>query len=352
MSGSPPDVPAFDIPGFACSAIGLTTLLYGLSDASTDGWGSTKVIGFLTVGVLVLIAFVFVELTIIRRGGQPLLDLRVFANGPFTTSSIASFLVTFALFGGLFIVPIYLQSLRGLSAYQAGLLLLPQAFASMVSSLLAGRLVDRFGVRPVIIPGLCILAIALWLFTGIGPNTPYGTIQIWLIVRSLALGFCFQPLAVSALSEFGPNRLAQASSVSTTIRFVTSSFAVAVMATLVQTQTAVHYTHLAEMVTASSPLGQLVPLIQAYYMQAGGSANAAYTAALQIISGLVQQRAAIMAMQDAFFFSLVLTVFAIIAAFFVRFHRPQKVAADQQPTATGESDEAAKAAREEAMLAL
>lgn len=343
---------SFDIPGFACSAIGLTALLYGLSDASTDGWGSTKVIGFLAVGVLMLIAFVAVELTIIRRGGQPLLDLRVFANGPFTTSSIASVLVTFALFGGLFILPIYLQNLRGLSAFQAGLLLLPQAFASMVSSLLAGRLVDRFGVRPVIIPGLCILALALWLFSGLGPNTPYGTIQIWLIVRSLALGFCFQPLSVSALSEFGPNRLAQASSVSTTIRFVMSSFAVAVMATLVQTQTAVHYTHLAEMVTPSSQLGQLVPLLQAYFMQAGASASAAYAAAIQTINGIIEQRAAIMAMQDAFVFSLALTGIAIIAAFFVRFHRPQRIPAAERPAGTVEGESVETPAREEAMLAI
>ncbi len=191
----------FDIPGFIFSALGLASLLYGISDASTDGWHSTKVLGCLIAGLLLLVIFVILELNIAANEGQPLLDIRVFTSRPFTTSTIASILVTFALYGGLFILPIYLQDLRGLSPFQAGLLLLPQAFASMIASVISGRLVDKIGVRAVIIPGLAILAIALWLFSSLGADTPYGTIQIWLIIRSFALGFCFQPLNVLALSE-------------------------------------------------------------------------------------------------------------------------------------------------------
>ena len=342
---------SFDLPGFVCSAIGLASLLYGLSDASTDGWGSTKVLGFLTLGVIMLISFVIVELDTARRERQPLLDIRVFGNRSFATSSIASIFVTFALYGGLFIIPIYLQSVRGLSAYQAGLLLLPQAFASMVSSVIGGRLVDRLGVRGVVIPGLVILAIALWLLTFIGVNTPYGTLQVWLIIRSFALGFCFQPLSVAALSEIKPRMLSQATAVNTTLRFVISSLAVAVIATLVQSQTSVHYAHLAEQVTATSQLGQLVPLLQGLFLQAGAtSPTAAYAAALQTISGLVQQQSVVLAMQDAFMLSVVLTGFAIIASFFVRY-RTRRAAPTATQQLTPEEREAASA-REEATLAV
>ncbi len=335
----------FDIPGFLCASIGLASLLYGLSEAGTDGWGSGTVLGFMGVGIVVLAIFVVVELTIVNRGGRPLLDLRVFANGPFTTSLIASSLVVFALYGGLFIIPIYLQELRGLSAYQAGLLLLPQAFASMVTSVVGGRLVDKLGVRAVIIPGLVILAFALWLFTSIGANTPYGTIQIWLIIRSLALGLTFQPLAVSALSEMSPRQLPQATAVNTTARFVISSLAVAVIATLVQTQTSAHYAHLAEMVTPASPLGQLVPEIQALLMQQGASATLAYQTAIQYLILLIQSQATILAMQDAFRVSLVLTVAAIIAAFFVRSRRTQTrtVRSEEQPLTDEEQAAASEA---------
>ncbi|HCI82832.1 MAG TPA: MFS transporter [Ktedonobacter sp.] len=339
----------FDIPGFILSAVGLATLLYGLSDASTDGWGSTKVLSCLIFGGLMLIVFVIVELQIAFRGGQPLLDLRVFSNFPFTTANIASVFVTFALYGGLFLVPVYLQDLRGLSAFQAGLLLLPQAFASMVASLVAGRLVDRIGVRWVIIPGLIILTFAMWLFTFMNVNTPFGTFQIWLIVRSFALGFCFQPLSVAAFSEIPNPRLPQATSVNTTIRFVVSSLAVAVIATIVQTRTSFHYAHLAEQVTANSPLGKLIPELQGFFIVHGAtSVSAAYAAAVQEIIGLVQLQATVLAMQDAFYVSMILAAIAVVASIFVR-SRPKKV----RPT-TGEAatiDEGA-AARDEAMLAV
>ncbi len=342
---------SFDLPGFACSAIGLASLLYGLSDASTDGWGSTKVLGFLGLGVIMLILFVIVELNTARQERQPLLDIRVFGSRSFATSSIASVFVTFALYGGLFIIPIYLQNVRGLSAYQAGLLLLPQAFASMVSSVIGGRLVDRLGVRGVVIPGLVILAIALWLLTFIGVNTPYGTLQVWLIIRSFALGFCFQPLSVAALSEIRPRMLSQATAVNTTLRFVISSLAVAVIATLVQSQTTVHYAHLAEQVTPASQLGQLVPLLQALFLRQGAvSVQAAYAAALQTISGLVQRQAVVLAMQDAFLLSVVLTGFAIIASFFVRYNT-RRVAPTQTRELTPEEHEEA-AARQEATMAV
>ena len=343
---------SFDLPGFICSAIGLASLLYGLSDASTDGWGSTKVLGFLGLGVIMLILFVIVELNTARRERQPLLDIRVFGTRSFSTSSIASIFVTFALYGGLFIIPIYLQNVRGLSAYQAGLLLLPQAFASMVSSVIGGRLVDRLGVRGVVIPGLVILAIALWLLTFIGVNTPYGTLQVWLIIRSFALGFCFQPLSVAALSEIRPRMLSQATAVNTTLRFVISSLAVAVIATLVQSQTTVHYAHLAEQVTPASPLGQLVPLLQGLFLQQGGASSVqeAYAAALQTISGLVEQQSVVLAMQDAFRLSVVLTGFAIIASFFVRYRTRRAAPVVTRELTPEEHEEAA--ARQEATIAV
>ncbi len=341
---------SFDLPGFLFSAIGLGSLLYGLSDASTDGWGSTKVLGFLGLGVISLILFVIIELNIARREGQPLLDMRVFGNRSFTTSSIASVFVIFALYGGLFVIPIYLQEVRGLSAYQAGLLLLPQAFASMVSSVIGGRLVDRIGVRAIVIPGLVILAFALWLLSYIGINTPYGTLQLWLIVRSFGLGFCFQPLSVAALAEIRPRLLSQATAVNTTTRFVISSLAVAVIATLVQTQTSVHYGHLAEQVTATSPLGQLIPRLQALFITRGASASAAYSAALQTISGLLQRQATVLAMQDAFRLSVVLTFLSIVATFFVRYRSRRATPRAAQPRTPEEHE--AEASRQEASMAV
>ncbi|HEX4716473.1 MAG TPA: DHA2 family efflux MFS transporter permease subunit, partial [Ktedonobacteraceae bacterium] len=94
----------FDLFGFLFSAAGLGLLLYGLSSASADGWGSGTVLGCLGIGTVLLIAFVFVELGMVRREKQPLLDLRVFSDAAFVTSIIAISLVTFAMYAGLFVV--------------------------------------------------------------------------------------------------------------------------------------------------------------------------------------------------------------------------------------------------------
>ncbi len=317
---SPPDQlrRRFDFLGFIFSTIGLASLLYGLSDAGIDGWSSTKVVGFLAVGILFLAIFVVTELMVARRGAQPLLDMRIFRNLPFTTSSIASTLVVFALYGGLFLVPLYLQSIRGLSAYQAGLILLPQAIGSMAATLIGGRLVDRIGVRPVVFAGLIILGFALWRFSFLSLYTPYGQFQILLILRGLGLGLCAQPLTVSALWTIRPRDLPQASSLSSVVRFVGSSIGVAVLSTTVQTQTQVHYSHLAELVTPSSQLGLLIPRLEALFVAQGASTTLAMQTAVQVVIQELQLQAYMLAMNDAFLLTLVFAFLAFIAVIFVR----------------------------------
>jgi EmrB/QacA subfamily drug resistance transporter len=311
----------FDFLGFFFVALGLGTFLYALSDASTDGWGSSIVLGCMTVGIISLIIFTFVELNIIRHEGQPLLDLRVFANGPFRASTIANVFVTFSLFGGIFLFPIYLQNIRSLSAFQAGLTLLPQAIASMVAVLIGGRLVDRLGVRAVIIPGLLILTIATWELTFITAYSPLSWLQIILVLRGLALGLCVQPLIVASLAEISPRLLAQASSMNTVTRSVSSSLGIAILATLVQTQNLVHFAYLAERVTATSPLGLLYPELQAIFVAHGATLITAQSDALQTIAGLLFQQSYVLAIQNAFSVTVVVCVLAIIAVLFVRGRR-------------------------------
>ena len=285
----------FDVPGFILAATGLAAVLYGLSDASTDGWESAKVLGSLIGGGVILCFFVALELNLARREKQPLLDLRLFANRPFLSSNITNAFITFAFFGGLFLFPVYLQNLRGLNAFQAGLLLLPQAFASIVTALIGGRVVDRFGVRVVVIPGLVLLAFASWQLSYLTLDTPYGWLQVLFVLRGLALGLIIQPLNVSALSDIHPRKFAQASSLYTVLRFVSTSLGIAVLATLVQTQAKVHYSRLAEQVTPASSLAQL--------------------------AARLQRQGYLLAIQDAFRFILFVLIASIIAAFFIRMRK-------------------------------
>ena len=340
----------FDPIGFICAAAGLTLILYALSSASTDGWGSATVLGFLTVGLLFIAIFIATELILANRGGQPLLDLRLFANGPFRAGMIANVFVIFSLFSALFLFPIYLQNLRQLSAFQAGLILLPQALASMVTTIIGGRLVDRIGVRAVMIPGLLILGFATWQLSQLTLYSPYSWMQLMLILRGMALGLTIQPLTVASLSEISPRQLGQASAISTVNRAVSSSLGIAILATLVQTQSLIHFGHLAEQVTSSSRLGQLVPFIQNYFVAHGADPILARQTAIQLIARFVQGQAFVMAIQDALRLTLVFIIAAIIATLFVRSKpKPQRIPA-QAPHADAQA-ETGEAARTEAVLA-
>jgi EmrB/QacA subfamily drug resistance transporter len=341
----------FDLAGFLLSASGLAILLYGLSSASTDGWGSGTVIGCIAVGAVLLALFVLVELNIARSGRQPLLNMNVFTNGLFVSSNIASVLVTFALYGGLFMMPLYLQNLRGLSAYQAGLVLLPQAFASMIAVLVGGRLVDKLGVRIVVIPGLIMMAYASWALSQVTLSIPILSLQGLLALRGFSIGLCMQPLMVSALAEIKPRMIAQASSVSTALRFVASSLTVAIIATILQSQTKIHTDHLAVQATPGSPLGQLIYGLQASFMAKGMDMGHAFQMAAQSVYGMLELRGYLMAVQDVFVLSAVLSVVAVIATLFVYTKRTSDSQTEEQSMSEEERMET-ETAREEALLAV
>ncbi|GLV58000.1 putative MFS-type transporter YhcA [Dictyobacter sp. S3.2.2.5] len=339
----------FDFLGFIFASIGLAAVLYGLSDAGTDGWSSATVLGCIIGGLLCLTIFVILELSRAKQGKAVLLDLRVFGNGVFTTSIIASTLVIFALYGGLFLIPVYLQSLRGESAFQSGLVLLPQAFASMLAVVIGGRLVDKIGVRAVVIPGLLIMGFAMWMLTSLSLTEPVSSFQTALIIRGFGMGLCLQPLSVSMLSQIKPKMLSQASSVNTTFRFVMSSLAVSVISTYVTSRDKLHYAHLAEMVTADSPTGHFITQMQAILMSRGSSASAAYGTALEYIAGRLQLQGYVMAMQDAFWVTLILVGVAVVASFFVSGKKNNK---KNEPIEERPLTDEEQKAKEEALMAV
>ena len=332
--------------GFLLSALGLASILYAFSDAGTDGWGSTTVLTFLIGGVLLLCLFVYVELDTISQGRQPLLNLSLFTDRAFTPSVIASVFVTFILFGGLFLLPLYLQILRGLSAFQAGLFLLPQALASMVVVLVGGRLTDKFGTRPIVIPGLLFMAIPLWGLMNLNQTTPYGWFQILLILRGGEIGLVFQPLMRAALVTIPKKQLSQASSMITVIRFIAGSLIVAVLGTVVQTQQQVHYSHLAEQVVPGSSMGQLISFIQTQLQAQGmGLFTAQQTAILRVIQ-LVQQQAYALALEDGYRLLFLMLIPAILAVLCIKAPRMSRKKETKGEPVAKETQEEAFAAME------
>jgi len=336
---------SFDIIGFLCSTIGLGSLLYGLDKVGTNGWSSFTVLGFMTLGLVSIAAFIVVELVVIESGRQPLMDLRLFRTLSFTGGNIAMMTIIFALFGGQFLVPLYLQNLRGLSAYAAGLLMLPQALGSMVASLIGGRLVDKVGVKAVVIPGLLILGTALWGFAHLTLDTPFATFQTLLIIRGLGLGLSAQPTTVAALAEIKPAQLSQASSINSIVRSVTSALAVALVSTLVTTRTIFHASRLADRVTAGSSAALALQQQAGYLVSQGMTQEAATVVAMGQMFKQLQLQGYLLSMNDAFLITLGVIFITILVVLFV-IRSPRKKAAatsqDQQQEQVASEEKQAK----------
>jgi DHA2 family multidrug resistance protein len=189
----------FDVSGFLTAAFGSAMLLYAIASITSSNV-TINTISLLCVSIMLLLAFVAIELFKARNGREPLLDLHRFGDRTFTFSTLTQVLNFFVRFGILFLIPIYLQTLHQETPLQAGAIQATQALATMAILPFGGRLADRIGPRPVVIVGLLIFAGATALLMTLTLTTP-----IWKIVGMLLLLGCasglLQQIPVAAMSR-------------------------------------------------------------------------------------------------------------------------------------------------------
>jgi EmrB/QacA subfamily drug resistance transporter len=221
--------PSFDLAGMLTEVVGFGALLYAASIAADEGWTAPATLLWFGIGAAGLIAFGVVELSVAK---SPLLDLRLFGNRIFLNASLLGYVSMVALFGAEFLMPVYLQSLRGLTALQTGLVLLPMAITGGICVTLSGRIYDQVGPRPLMAAGFTFLMINTWQLAQIRADTSIGWILVLLALRGLALGLTVQTTMVTALSVGARRDLARGSSLTNATRQVVQSIGVALLATV------------------------------------------------------------------------------------------------------------------------
>lgn len=212
----------------ALTTVGFGAMLYASTIAAEHGWTSPEVLGGFAVGIAALVAFTVQAL----HQHDPLLDVRLFGNRTFANAALIGYVSVLALFGAEFLMPLYLQTLRGLTAFEAGMTLLPMALASGVATPLAGRIYDKIGPRALLIVGYSLLTLNTWQFAHLTGDTPLATIRWLLVVRGLALGLTVQTTFTTALGVVSPLEVGRASSLINSSRFVVQAVSVALLATL------------------------------------------------------------------------------------------------------------------------
>ena len=217
-----------DVFGLVLSGVSLATLVYALSEGPQAGWMSFRVAGVGLIGLALAISTVYVELHV----SNPMLELRLLGNRLFRQCNMMSFFAIASFLGVTFVMPQYLQNLRGMDPLASGLATFPQAFGVMISSQIAGRIYVRVGPRRLMTGGFLASALSIVLYTQLTLHTDLWLIRGLMMLRGLCMGFAFMPMQAASYATIPPSQNGRASSMFSTQRQVGISFGIAVLASI------------------------------------------------------------------------------------------------------------------------
>jgi EmrB/QacA subfamily drug resistance transporter len=222
-------VPAsrLDLPGLALASTGLVGIVWGLVRANEVGWTSAGILGSFVIGTALLVCFVAWEL----RAEHPMLPMRFFRNRTFALANVASLLMFFGMFGAIFFISQFFQTVQGLSPFQSGLRILPWTAMPMLVAPVAGALSDRIGGHRLMGAGLALQATGLAWFAAVStPTTAYAAFVGPFLISGVGMALFFAPVANVVLSSVRPEQEGQASGANNAIRELGGVFGVAVLA--------------------------------------------------------------------------------------------------------------------------
>ncbi|MCN9243902.1 MFS transporter [Streptomyces sp. RY43-2] len=223
-----PSSPKVDAVSTALTAAGLGSLIYAIIEAPSRGWGDPLILGLLAASGILLTLLVLRE----RRSVRPMLDLALLARRDLLLNTLAATLVMFVLSGLMFVLPQYLQAVRGHDAFATGVRMLPMMGGLLIAARGTAPVVARFGPRPVISAGLTVLAFGAFLGSRTSVHDGYGFTALWLSLVGLGFGFVVVPAMDAALGALPTDRAGSGTGLVSTVRQVGSAIGIAVFGSL------------------------------------------------------------------------------------------------------------------------
>ena len=217
-----------DILSLGLSSIGFGGLLYGFSSAGDKGWDAPIVYSTIAIGVIALVIFVLRQLKL----DEPLLNLRIYKYPMFALSSVISVVVSAAMFSGMILTPLYVQTIRGISPLDSGLLMLPGALAMGLMSPVTGKLFDKYGARSLAVIGLVITTIATYMMSNLAADSDYYYIMIVYTIRMLGMSMVMMPIMTNGLNQLPMKMNPHGTAVNNTLQQVSGAIGSAIFITI------------------------------------------------------------------------------------------------------------------------
>jgi MFS family permease len=267
-------VKTFDLPGAVLVTGGLVTLVYAITQANNNGWGSLETIGLFAAAFVVLAAFVAWE----ARIPEPLVPFSIFRLRTVVGANVAGLILGTAIFAMFLMLTLYMQQVLHYSAMKTGVSYLAVAGTAIFWSALGAQLVTRVGVKPVLVAGMAALSAGLLYFTQVSPDGSYlGDLLPGFLLIAVGLGFSFVPISIAALAGVQPAEAGLASGLINMSQQVGGALGIAALSAI-----ATSTTH-SSIVTGTARATALTDGFQAAFIGAAGVALAGILVALVVV---------------------------------------------------------------------
>jgi DHA2 family multidrug resistance protein len=287
--------------GIGLLTTGVGSLQWMLERGERLDWFDSRFVTSLAfISVTSFVLLVWHEL----RTPEPVIDFRVLRSRQLATGVAMASLLGFALFGSVFVIPVFLQGLHGFTANQTGLVILPGAIASALTMAILGRFASKLDARPPIVVGALLFFWCMWSLSRLTFDSGAGDMFWPLVVRGVALGLIFIPLTGASMAELKPSEIPQGTGMFNVTRQLGGSLGIAIVATLLQRFTAESKNVLTEHVTALGADAQArVALLAKGMVGRGMDAQAAHQMALGVIDRTIGGQASVLAFSKIYLMS-------------------------------------------------
>ncbi len=328
-----------DLWGIGLLALGFGTLQVVLDTGQRKDWFASHYIRFFAaLCVIGLIAFVIREL----MAKEPVVDLRALTNRSFSAGVFLITLLGFVLYASLVLLPIYLQTLLGYPAYDAGLALSPRGVGSLVMMPVTGYLTSKIDPRKILVVGLLLGALTMFQLSHLNLNAGYWDIFWPQVLQGVGLACLFIPLMALSVASIQKEKMGNATSIFNLMRNIGGSFGIAIMTTFLARRNQFHQTRLVERINPANPEArEMLYGMQAWFHTHGFDKATALRKSLAATYRLLQAHAAMLSFVEAFWVMAVIFLgmlpFLLILQY--RQHTPEPALPAPAPSSTQEAEE-------------